>query len=221
MHCFTVALVTTLGLCCPLPAGPCGSSGDAPPAAASSAGKLPDLPVSLDGWLLSEDATRAAFHSLSADADISIIEGCLGMFDSPTPDASEQGSTAQVAGWLQAPLVLVIDAAAFGSVRAVIALIKGHTGVEGSVPVAAVILNKAPSKALAAELQEGLKQAGMDVAVLGAVPKVRQHCHASKQRLPPVVIVFAANEQLLGGWISPEHVWLLLPAALALSAAGG
>jgi cobyrinic acid a,c-diamide synthase len=135
-------------------------------------GKLPQQPAGLDGWLLSPDAARAAFHSLSAGADISIVEGCLGLFDSPGIDGSEQGSTAQVTQWLQAPVVLVIDAQAFKSARGIVALIKGYTAVEGGLCVAGVILNKLASKALLGELADGLKAAALDVAVLGGVPKV-------------------------------------------------
>jgi cobyrinic acid a,c-diamide synthase len=135
-------------------------------------GKLPQHAAGLDGWLLSPDAARAAFHSLSAGADISLIEGCLGMFDGPGADGSEQGSTAQVTQWLQAPVVLVIDAQAFKSARGIVALVKGYTAVDGGLGVAGVILNKVSNKALIAELADGLKAAGLDVTVLGGVPKV-------------------------------------------------
>jgi cobyrinic acid a,c-diamide synthase len=132
-----------------------------------------DAATALDGWLLSQDATCAVFHSMSAGADISIIEGCWGMFDSPTADGTEQGSTAQVAQWLHVPVVLIIDAQAFSNVRALLALIQGYTAVDCTVPIAGVILNKVLSKSLATELQEALSRSAVKVAVLGAVPKVR------------------------------------------------
>lgn len=143
-----------------------------PPEHSSCLGKLPQQPAGLDGWLLSPDAARAAFHSLSAGADISIVEGCLGLFDGPGADGSEQGSTAQVTQWLQAPVVLVIDAQAFKSARSIVALLKGYAAVDDGLCVAGVILNKVASKALLGELADGLTAAGLDVAVLGGVPKV-------------------------------------------------
>jgi hypothetical protein len=94
------------------------------------------------------------------------------MFDSPGADGSEQGSTAQITQWLQAPVVLVIDAQAFKSARSIVALIKGYAAVEGGLCVAGVVLNKVASKAVLGELADGLKAAGLDVAVLGGVPKV-------------------------------------------------
>lgn len=136
--------------------------------------QLPESPAGLDGWLLTADAARACFHSMSSTADISLIEGCLGMFDSPTADGSEEGSTAQLAAWLQAPVVLIIDAQAFNTPRSILALVRGHSAADGSCSVAGLILNKVTKQGLAAETQEALKQAGLDVAVLGSMPQVGQ-----------------------------------------------
>ncbi|WIA30503.1 hypothetical protein OEZ86_000587 [Tetradesmus obliquus] len=155
-----------------------------PPEHSSCLGKLPQQPAGLDGWLLSPDAARAAFHSLSAGADISIVEGCLGLFDGPGADGSEQGSTAQVTQWLQAPVVLVIDAQAFKSARSIVALIKGYAVVDGGLCVAGVILNKVASKALLGELADGLTAAGLDVAVLGGVPKLEELSSSSGSKQP-------------------------------------
>eukprot|EP00775_Hariotina_reticulata_P007127 gene7127-7341_t len=117
------------------------------------------------------NAVTAAL-SMSAGADISIIEGCWGMFDSPTADGTEQGSTAQVAQWLHVPVVLIIDAQAFSNARALLALIQGYTAVDCTVPIAGVILNKVGSSSLVTELQEALARSAIKVAVLGAVPKL-------------------------------------------------
>eukprot|EP00882_Tetradesmus_deserticola_P021244 GHRQ01022997.1.p2 GENE.GHRQ01022997.1~~GHRQ01022997.1.p2 ORF type:complete len:214 (+),score=67.84 GHRQ01022997.1:278-919(+) len=150
-----------------------------PPELSYGVGKLPQHPAGLDGWLLSPDAARAAFNSLSAGADISLVEGCLGMFDSPGTDDSERGSTAQLAQWLQAPMVLIIDAQAFKSARGIVALLKGYAAVEGGLAVAGVILNKMANESLLGELANGLKAAGLDVAVLGGVPQVGAWHHSS------------------------------------------
>ena len=50
----------------------------------------------LDGWMLGESANRAIFARASADADLSIIEGMMGLFDGSSP-VHEQGSTAELA----------------------------------------------------------------------------------------------------------------------------
>eukprot|EP00879_Flechtneria_rotunda_P006190 GHRR01006507.1.p1 GENE.GHRR01006507.1~~GHRR01006507.1.p1 ORF type:complete len:1538 (+),score=611.00 GHRR01006507.1:116-4615(+) len=153
--------------CCRWLAGLTDISGDL-----SSNAALPNSAVGLDTQLMSQDAICACLHSCSQDADISIIEGYGGLFDSPSADGTEKGSTAQIAHWLQAPVVLVIDAHAVNSVKGIMALLKGYTAVDNSGSVAAVILNKAATGVLAADLQEGLKNAAMDVTVLGWLPKV-------------------------------------------------
>lgn len=109
---------------------------------------------------------------MSANAEISFIEGCLGMFDSPLADGSENGSTVQIAHWLQTPVVLIVDTQAFNTARGIVALIKGYTAVDGSPSVAGVILNKVVNESIAAEVQALLGQAAGDAIVLGAVPKV-------------------------------------------------
>lgn len=143
------------------------------PPSAHDLQQLPSGPTGLDGWLLTADAVRACFHSMSSSADIALVEGCLGMFDSPTADGSEQGSTAQLAAWLQAPVVLIIDAQAFNTPRSILALVRGYAAAgDGGCSVAGVILNKAKHTSLAAETQDALTQADMDVAVLGSLPVV-------------------------------------------------
>jgi cobyrinic acid a,c-diamide synthase len=109
---------------------------------------------------------------MSSSAEISLIEGCLGMFDSPSADGSEQGSTAQVAAWLHAPVVLIVDAQAFNTPRSIVALVRGYAAEDGSCGVAGVILNKASKPGLAAETQAAFKHAHLDIVVLGALPLV-------------------------------------------------
>lgn len=128
---------------------------------------------------------------------MSLIEGCLGLYDSPgntdwgtaaavvaaaaaddggcssSSSSRDQGSTAQMAEWLQVPLVLIIDGQAFSTPRSVVALVRGYAAGDASCHIAAVVLNKVPRQSLAAEAQAALSKAGLDVAVLGSLPKVR------------------------------------------------
>ena len=63
----------------------------------------------LDGWMMGRQAVLATFARASREADIAIIEGMMGLFDSATPTGDE-GSTAEIAKWLSAPVLLVADA---------------------------------------------------------------------------------------------------------------
>jgi len=55
----------------------------------------------------------AAYRRHTVDADVAVVEGVMGLFDG-RDGATEAGSTAQLAKWLGAPVLLVLDA----SVRA-------------------------------------------------------------------------------------------------------
>src|SRR5246127_2894837 len=60
----------------------------------------------LDGWMMGREAVLATFVRASQDFDIAVIEGMMGLFDSATPTGDE-GSTAEIAKWLNAPVLLV------------------------------------------------------------------------------------------------------------------
>ena len=65
----------------------------------------------LDGWMLSPDANIQIFTRACKDADLAIVEGVMGLYDGR--DATgESGSTAEMAKWIGAPVVLVVDASA-------------------------------------------------------------------------------------------------------------
>lgn len=66
----------------------------------------------LDGWMMGREAVLATFAHASQGADIAVIEGVMGLFDGASPTSGE-GSTAEIAKWLQAPVLLVCDAGAW------------------------------------------------------------------------------------------------------------
>jgi cobyrinic acid a,c-diamide synthase len=53
----------------------------------------------LDGWMLSRAYNLDAFARHTADADIAVVEGVMGLYDG-YDGRSEAGSTAQMAKWL-------------------------------------------------------------------------------------------------------------------------
>src|SRR5258708_16197261 len=92
----------------------------------------------LDGWMMPRDAVIATFARASADADIAVIEGMMGLFDSATP-TSDDGSTAQIAKWLDAPVILVADAS--GIARTIAAVAAGFARFDPAVRVTGMICN--------------------------------------------------------------------------------
>lgn len=94
---------------------------------------------SLDGWMCGQPHVLATVAREAAGADIAIVEGVMGCFDG-FDGTSDDGSTAQVAKWLGAPVVLVIDARAQS--RTAAAVVLGCERFDPALNVAAVIANR-------------------------------------------------------------------------------
>lgn len=97
----------------------------------------------LDGWMMGRDAVVSTFLRASAGADVSIIEGVMGLFDGASP-TSDEGSTAEIAKWLRAPVLLVVDAS--GMARSLAATTLGFSTFDPEVRVAGVIANRVGSR---------------------------------------------------------------------------
>jgi cobyrinic acid a,c-diamide synthase len=93
----------------------------------------------LDGWMLSRRTNLALFASASADADVAVIEGVMGVFDGRCA-VGEDGSTAQMAKWLNAPVLLVADASAMA--RSAAALVRGFEAFDGDLNLAGILFNR-------------------------------------------------------------------------------
>ena len=97
----------------------------------------------LDGWMLDAATNLVIFQKAASDADISIIEGMMGLFDGASP-TDEAGSTAQMAKHLKAPVLLVVDGSAMA--RSVAALVYGYSTFDCSVQVVGVLFNRVNSE---------------------------------------------------------------------------
>ncbi|WP_328476927.1 cobyrinate a,c-diamide synthase [Actinoplanes sp. NBC_00393] len=117
----------------------------------------------LDPVLVGEDQIGPLFAHGSAGAELAIVEGVMGLYDGRT-GAGETGSTAQVAELLQAPVILVVDAAAQG--RSVAALVHGFRSF-GTVRLTGVILNRVGSARHEQILRDACEEVG--TPVLGAL----------------------------------------------------
>ena len=117
----------------------------------------------LDPVMVGEDLIGPLFAHGSAGLDVAIVEGVMGLYDGRT-GAGETGSTAHVAGLLDAPVILVVDAAAQG--RSVAALVHGFRSF-GTVRLAGVILNRVGSDRHESILREACEEVG--TPVLGAM----------------------------------------------------
>ena len=92
----------------------------------------------LDTWLLSHDTALELFGRAAQSSDVAVVEGVMGLYDGHA-NLTEQGSTAEVAKLLRAPVVLIASAARVA--RSVAAEVLGFQKFDPSVKIAGVILN--------------------------------------------------------------------------------
>lgn len=107
-------------------------------------------------------------------ADISVVEGVMGMFDGKlgawpdgTDDPAGFGSSAHIARLLDAPVLLVVDGS--HSARTAAALCHGLASYDPRIHVAGVILNRVMGARVVDEITRGCARVGLPV--LGALPK--------------------------------------------------
>lgn len=93
----------------------------------------------LDGWMLGAELNRSIFVRSAADADISIVEGMMGLFDGSSP-VNDIGSTAELAKQLEASVILVVDGSAMA--RSAAAMVAGYARFDPGLCVAGVLFNR-------------------------------------------------------------------------------
>jgi len=115
----------------------------------------------LDIWMCGEDFVKSSFERHSSKADISIIEGVMGIFDG-------EDSTARLAQFLKVPVVLVVDA--FGMAETAGAIVNGiverATRDFRDIKFKGVVFNRVCSEAHLKRLIKGL-----EIPCLGYLPK--------------------------------------------------
>ncbi|WP_028588133.1 cobyrinate a,c-diamide synthase [Desulfocurvus vexinensis] len=118
----------------------------------------------LDGWMMGEAGVREVFARHSAGADVAVVEGVMGLFDG-ADGAGEDGSTAQLAKWLGAPVLLVVDARSMA--RSAAAVVAGFAGFDPGLRLAGVLFNRVGSARHRELLEQAMASALPGVPVLG------------------------------------------------------
>jgi len=174
----------------------------------------------LDGWMMGRDAVMATFASASRGADIALIEGVMGLYDGASP-TSDEGSTAEIARWLSAPVALVCDAS--GMARSIAALARGFVAFDPAVAIAGVVCNRVGSRG---HLDLLRKATAGDPRVLGglaveaalAFPERHLGLHtADRDRIPDAQL--AAWGERAAEWIDIDAIVAIARAAPELAIA--
>ncbi|HVP77227.1 MAG TPA: cobyrinate a,c-diamide synthase [Thermodesulfobacteriota bacterium] len=147
----------------------------------------------LDGWMTRKEYVWELFSRTTQGADIAVIEGVMGLFDGSDPENSE-GSTAEMARWLDAPVLLVVNV--HGMARSLSAVVKGCVEFEPGLRMAGVIANHSGSDRHKDWLRQSLRSASLP-PLLGAIPRgvfpalPSRHLGlttADPQNLPPKIL---------------------------------
>jgi len=120
----------------------------------------------LDSWMMPPEVIQTVFAKNASKAEISIIEGVMGLFDGYRGERIA-GSSAHLAMMLKTPVVLVVDVKSMS--QSCVALVKGFKEYQPGVDIKAVVLNQATpfhQEWLAPNLEDEL-----GVKVLGCVPR--------------------------------------------------
>ncbi len=109
----------------------------------------------LDPWAM---GTVACASLLPHDADLTIIEGVMGLFDGPD---GARGSTADLAADLNLPVLLVIDCS--HQAQSIAALVEGFSRHRPDVNIAGLFLNRIKSDRHATILHAAVQNLGISV----------------------------------------------------------
>jgi len=118
----------------------------------------------LDFHTASREFNQSRFQRHAADADISVVEGNMGLFDGLSLDGSD--SNAAMAKLLGLPVVLVLDCA--GTSGGVAPLLTGYRQFDPGIQYAGVILNKLAGQRHESKIR-ALVERYTDFNIVGAI----------------------------------------------------
>jgi cobyrinic acid a,c-diamide synthase len=164
----------------------------------------------LDGWMMGREAVLATFTRAARHADIAVIEGMMGLFDGASP-TDDEGSSAEIAKWLAAPVILVTDAS--GMARTVAAVAHGFAHFDPGVRLAGLICNRVGSRGHL----DLLHAASQEIPVLGGLPENSAGSFPERH-----LGLFSADEtnvprELLDQWGRLATEWFDLDAIISIA----
>ncbi len=165
----------------------------------------------LDGWMMGREAVLSTFMHASQGADIALLEGVMGLFDGASP-TSDEGSTAEIVKWLQAPVLLVCDAG--GMARSIAALAKGFSTFDPDLQISGLICNRLGSRGhldLLRKATEGKPP------VLGGLPKEAALAFADRYLGLHSADRVTVPEDVFVSWGDRVSEWCDVDAIIALA----
>lgn len=128
----------------------------------------------LDPVLVGAERVVPLYRHGALGCDLAVVEGVMGLFDGRIDENHAgpvaEGSTAQVASLLGAPVVLVVDAR--GHSQSLAALLHGFATFDSSIRLGGVILNRVGSERHDQVLRAACDRVGLPV--LGSLPRMTE-----------------------------------------------
>jgi len=164
----------------------------------------------LDGWMMDRDSVLATFARAAASADVAVIEGMMGLFDGAAP-TSDEGSSAEIAKWLAAPVLLAVDAS--GMARTVAAVAHGFAHFDPHLKLAGLICNRVGGRGHL----DLLRAASAEVPVLGGFPDEGRFAFPERHLGLLSADDKSVAQPLFDAWAQLAERWLDLDAILAIA----
>lgn len=120
--------------------------------------------VNLDLFMASNCHVREIYKRYSADADVCVVEGMMGLYDGYK---LSKGSPADIAQTLDVPVVIVVDGSHAGF--SIAPMLYGFKSFSDRIRIVGVIYNKVASERHATMLREAAKEVGLEC--LGCLPR--------------------------------------------------
>jgi cobyrinic acid a,c-diamide synthase len=182
----------------------------------------------LDPRMVGSHRIAPLFAHGALGTDIAVVEGTMGLYDGLT-SRTDSESTAQIAGILRAPVILVVDVAAMGQSAA--ALVHGFRTYDELLWLGGVVLTRTISSRHEHLLRESLADIGVpvlgalrrrDLAALGAggaalPPREHGLAPAAHKNLDALRGIRRLGE-LIAGAVDLERVLMLARSAPRLAA---
>ncbi len=165
----------------------------------------------LDGWMMGREAVLATFAHGAEGADVALVEGMMGLFDGASASLpGGPGSTAEIARWLDAPVLLCADAS--GMAGSIAALARGYADFDPALRVRGLVCNRVGGRPHLDLLREALRTppivGGLPAEEALAFPERHLGLHAAAEALP---------QSVLDAWAERTAAFVDLDAVLAIA----
>jgi cobyrinic acid a,c-diamide synthase len=119
----------------------------------------------LDSFAMSRPLLEALVVDAAGDADFTIAEGSMGLFDGIRQETGRTGASADIAALFGWPVILVLDVSGHAQSAAAVAL--GCARFDSRITIGGVVLNKVASERHRRLVEDGMARVGLPV--LGAL----------------------------------------------------